>query len=77
MGIAPEIIKNFTEPEIIAHCLYEMTFIGFEEEEIKEQFKLLKYEMEEFDKMTDEEKKENTITLEELEKKLNKKGDKK
>ena len=54
-----------------------MTFIGFEEEEIREQFRLLKDEMEEFDKMTDEEKKENTITLEELEKKLNKKGDKK
>jgi len=35
MEIHPETIKNFNESEIIAHSLYEMTFFGFSENEIK------------------------------------------
>ncbi|WP_299680826.1 DUF6557 family protein [uncultured Dokdonia sp.] len=35
MEIHPETIKNFNESEIIVHSLYEMTFLGFSENEIK------------------------------------------
>lgn len=66
MDLALETIKNFSELEIIAHCLYEMTFISFDEEEIQEQLKSLNDSVEEFNKMTDEEKKQNTISLEEF-----------
>ena len=35
MKLAPETIDNFNELEVIAHCLYEMTFCGYEQEEIQ------------------------------------------
>ncbi|HCS20839.1 MAG TPA: hypothetical protein DIW47_09820 [Bacteroidetes bacterium] len=66
MDLAPETIMNFSELEIIAHCLYELTFIGFEELEIQEQFDSIKSSMEEYENLTDEEKKANTISLDEL-----------
>lgn len=34
MKIHPISLKNFTNAEIIAHSLYEMTFLGFSENEI-------------------------------------------
>lgn len=72
MDLAPETIKNFSNLEIIAHCLYEMTFIGYDEDEIQEQLKLLNDSVEEYNKLTDEEKKQNTISLDELKRRLDK-----
>jgi cell division septum initiation protein DivIVA len=66
MNLATETTNNFNELEIIAHCLYEMTFCGFNEEEIKEQFDTINDSIEEYKNMTEEEKNENTITLDEL-----------
>ena len=72
MDLAPETLYNFNELEIIAHCLFEMTFCGYEQEEIQEQFDSINRTVEDYKKMTDEEKKEKTISLEELKKKLDK-----
>lgn len=72
MELAPETIKNFSELEIIAHCLYEMTFIGYEEEEIQEQLNSINKTMEEYKNLSEEEKKRQTISPEELQKKLDK-----
>jgi len=58
--------KEFTELEIISHCLYEMTFNGFEEEEIKSQLDDLKRIVEEYEQMTPEERKRNTRSLDDL-----------
>lgn len=66
MDICEESLLNFNELEIIAHCLFEMTFVGFEEEEIQKQLIDLKKTAEEFKNITDEEKKANTISLEDL-----------
>ncbi|HBS85613.1 MAG: hypothetical protein A2W91_14380 [Bacteroidetes bacterium GWF2_38_335] len=66
MDIAPESVVNFTDLEIIAHCLHEMTFFGYEEDEIKEQFDNINYQAEKYKKLTEEEKKEKTITLDEI-----------
>jgi hypothetical protein len=74
MDLASETIKNFSELEIISHCLYEMTFIDYEEEVIKEQFDMFNKRVEEYKKLTDEEKKLKTIPLEELKRRLDKKG---
>ena len=71
---APETTKNFSDLEIIAHCLYEMTFINYNEEEIKEQFDTINDRVEEYKNLTKEEKEEKKITLEELKRRLNKKG---
>ena len=75
MNVAPESINNFNELEIIAHCLYEMTFCGYEQDEIQEQFDSINKTIDNYKKLTDEEKKEQTISLEDLKKKLDEKGD--
>ena len=66
MPIHPESLDHFTELEIIAHCLYEMTFVGFEEEEIQDEIKRIKDISEEYKNWTDEEKEANTTSLDEL-----------
>lgn len=35
MEISKETTQEFTEQEIIVHCLYEMTYVGFYEEKIQ------------------------------------------
>ncbi|MFN3315585.1 MAG: DUF6557 family protein [Raineya sp.] len=71
MDISPRTIANFTELEIIAHCLYEMTFISYNEEEIQAEFENLNITIEEIKAMTEEERLKNTISLEDLLKSLN------
>lgn len=70
MEISPESLLDFSELEIISHCLYEMTFVGFEEEEIQEELNIMEKSIEDYKNMTDEEKKANTTSLEELMKDL-------
>lgn len=36
MDIQEESFKAFSELEILVHCLYEMTYVGFSEEQIQE-----------------------------------------
>lgn len=74
MDLAPETTNDFTDLEIIVHCIYEMTFVAFNENEIKEQFETITDRVEEYKNLTKEEKEENTITLDELKKRLNQKG---
>lgn len=42
MEIAPETEAMFSDVEIIAHCLWEMTFVGYNRAEIREQFEEIK-----------------------------------
>lgn len=72
MDLAPETTNCFSDLEIIAHCLYEMTFIDYNEGEIKEQFDKINYRVEEYKNLTKEQKKEKTISLDELKRRLNK-----
>jgi hypothetical protein len=73
MDIATETTKNFSDLEIIAHCLYEMTFIDYDEEAIQEQFKSINDRVEEYKKLTDEEKEQKTISLDKLKRRLDEK----
>ena len=66
MNITSESLASFSELEIIAYCLFEMTFVGFEEEDIQQELIKLEQEMEDYKAMTDEEKKENSISLDDL-----------
>jgi len=66
MDIDKDTLQDFTELEIIAHCLYEMTFIGFEEEEIQEKMSNMKREMEDYNNMTEEEKRKSTTSFDDL-----------
>ena len=76
MGIDKQTLKEFTELEIIAHCLYEMTFAGYDENEIQADFKNIKGIKDDYLRMTNDEKQTNTISLNELKKRLDIKDDK-
>lgn len=69
MNISTSTLNEFNELEIISHCLYEMTFFAFVEDEIQEYLASLEKSMEEYKELSDEEKKSQTFTLEELLKK--------
>lgn len=66
MSISEQTLKVFNELEIISHCLYEMTFIAFDEAEIKKQSSKISEIADEYKKLTDEEKKLRTISLDDL-----------
>ena len=66
MEISQESFIHFSELEIISHCLYEMTFMGFEEEEIRDELNSIESTVENYKNMTDEEKDANTTSLDEL-----------
>ncbi|WP_373059350.1 DUF6557 family protein [Zunongwangia sp. H14] len=66
MEIGSEGLEKFSEVEILAHCLYEMTFAGFEEEVVQEQLESLKNTGEDYEMMSEEEKRNNTISLDEF-----------
>ena len=61
--------------DIVALCLWEMTFHGFEEEGIQSIMEELKERVDKIENMTEEELKANTITLEELKERLKKLGE--
>lgn len=64
MQIEHNTLAAFTELEILAHCLYEMTFIDFNEEEIGKEFKKIEKTVDEIKSMTKAGKEENTIPWE-------------
>lgn len=65
MEIDSKTLNEFSELEIIAHCLYEMTFIGFDEMKIQENLNQLTKTAEAVENMTDEEK-AKLITIDKL-----------
>lgn len=69
MSIGQESINSFSSLEIICHCLHEMTFMGFSQKEIDDEWQKIKETADDFKNMTKEEKEKNSMTLEELKKK--------
>ena len=65
MEIDSNTISEFAELDIIAHCLYEMTFIGFDETKIQGELNHLDKTAEAVENMTEEEK-TRLITIDKL-----------
>lgn len=61
--------------DIVALCLYEMTFHGYEEESVQETLEEIKDRVEKIDNMTEEELKANTCSLDELKERIGKLAD--
>lgn len=72
MKIDPSSLKRYSNLETIAHCLWEMTFAGFDQTTIKEQIKEVNRRVEEIDNMTEEERKERLIPMRDIKKKFKK-----
>lgn len=70
MSISNNALKEFNELEIIAHCLWEMTFMGYDEKIIQKELSSLKKSIEELENMTDEERKANTKSMDDFLKEL-------
>lgn len=66
MSINAETLKTFSELEIVSHCLFEMTFEGFDEVTIKESADNLNKVSDDFKKMTPEERERNSISSKEF-----------
>lgn len=70
MTLAAETLEKFSELEIIAHCLYELTFCGFEQEQIQERFSSIKKSLDDYKILSENEKKKSTNSLDEFLKNL-------
>ena len=66
MWIDKNSIQEFSQLEIIMHCLYEMTFMGFDQKEIKNEYDKIIETSEEIKNMTDEEKEKKFISWDKL-----------
>lgn len=75
MDIDKQSLIDFTELELICHCLYEMTFFGFDQKEIQEEHNWTTNIVDEVKNLSDLEKEQNLISFDELLKKI-KKSDK-
>jgi hypothetical protein len=70
MDIDQKTLLDFTELEIISHCLYEMTFYGFDQDEIQNEMEEINKSVEEIKNMTEEEKKVKLKSWDDLKKEL-------
>jgi len=64
--------QKYAYPEILAHCLWEMTFMGFDQDTIREEKQELERRAAELKSMTEEERKQKLIPLQEMTKRLEK-----
>lgn len=71
MDVDEKTLEDFTEFEIISHCLYEMTFISFDQEIIQEEIDKLEKLADEIRNMSEEEKKVKLKSWDELKNELN------
>lgn len=63
-------LEEFCEIDILVHCLWEMTFTGFEEESNQEFLDKLDDENEKYENMSSEEKEEKYTSFEDVKKKF-------
>ncbi len=66
MEIDGETAQNYSIPEIAAHCLWEMTFFGYDKTAVQEQRDELNRRVKEINAMSDEERKEKLIPWEKI-----------
>ncbi|MBI4524481.1 MAG: hypothetical protein HY695_11805 [Deltaproteobacteria bacterium] len=69
--------RKYTYPEILAHCLWEMSFMGFDQERILEEKREIMRRVDEIENMTAEERKQKLIPMEEVMKRMEKWNNKK
>jgi hypothetical protein len=63
-------VMDFTELELISHCLYEMTFFGFDQEKIQKVMDEMEKDIDEIKNMTEDEKKTKLKSWDDLKKEL-------
>ena len=77
MKIDATTCRHYPPPEILAHCLWEMTFMGFDQETIRKEKQELIKTVEEIDSMTAEERKDRLIPLDKVKERMAERQDEK
>jgi len=70
MEIDPQTLRDYTAPQIVAHCLWEMALHGFEQSEIQAERDEIRRRIEQLDSMTEEERKKYLVPWEQVKKDL-------
>lgn len=70
MGVPEELRQELGDAHVVAHCLYEMTTFGFDEESVRAQREELSRRIRALDEMTPEEREEHLIPWEEVKARL-------
>lgn len=70
MAIDPATLAVYAPAQIVAHCVWEMTFYGLEPSQIEEVREEIKRRAEELDSMSEEERKARCIPWEQVRKEL-------
>lgn len=76
MDIDNNSLETFSPLEIICHCLHEMTFLSFSQDEIENELNQIKKTVDDIKHLTDSEKKKNLFTLDEIKRQFNYKNKK-
>lgn len=66
MDISKESLASFTPQEVIVHCIYEMTFVGFSEEDIQKKMDSIEQSKKDFLELPEEELFASAASIEEL-----------
>jgi hypothetical protein len=66
MELDPSALQAYSDSDILAHCLWEMTFFGFDQLAIEKQREEIDRQVMEFKNMSEEEKKSMLIPWEEV-----------
>lgn len=66
MDISKDSLNEFSELELIVHCLYEMTFVGFDEDDIERRISSIEKSRKKSETMTEEESNAITASVEEI-----------
>jgi len=66
MEIDKYTVQKYSNPDIVAHCLWEMTFFGYDKNSIQEQKDELDRRVKELENMSEEERKEKLIPWEKV-----------
>jgi len=66
MRVDADTLSKLTAPQIVAHCLWDMTFHGFEQWQVQDAMDEIRRRKEEIDAMTEEERRQKLISLEEV-----------
>ena len=66
MAVGEEVLREYGEADIVAHCLFEMTAVGFDEETIRAQLEEIERRVRRWKRMTPEERAASSSTWEEV-----------
>ena len=66
MEITENTMRDFSELEILCHSLYEMTLVDFDEASIHNEIERIKDIKDEYDNMSEEEKRKHTWSIDDL-----------